>query len=112
MRAISIAPMALFALLVCAATAHADPASAPVAEIPLPTQPVSPCDRTERTDSKTDALNCQSLDRIQARLAAIAQARLPQGSVIAAGTGMTAPESITTPQLPKSGAWYTSSDQR
>lgn len=112
MRAVSIAPMALFALLACAATAHAAPEAASVAGIHLPAQPVSPCDRTERTDSETDALNCQSLDRIQARLAAIAQARLPQGSVIAAGTGMTAPESITTPQLPKSGEWYSSSDQR
>lgn len=112
MRAVSIAPMALFALLTCAATAHAAPEAASVAGLHLPAQPVSPCDRTERTDSETDALNCQSLDRIQARLAAIAQVRLPQGSVIAAGTGMTAPESITTPQLPKSGEWYSSSDQR
>ncbi|MFT8890628.1 MAG: hypothetical protein ABF888_02185 [Acetobacter papayae] len=107
MRVVSALTPALFAVLAYAAPAHAvpDPAPYPAA------QQNSPCGKEERADNETDALNCRSLDHIQARLAAMAQARAPQGSVIAAGTGMVAPESITTPQLPGTGHWYSSSER-
>lgn len=107
MRVLSAVTPALFTLLAYAVPAHAAPDPAPYPSA----QHNNPCDKAERMDSATEALNCQSLDQIQARLAAMAQAHAPQGSVIAAGTGMVAPESITTPQLPGSGHWYSASDR-
>lgn len=96
-------------LLVCAVPAHAAPGAGPYTAI----QRNTACDMAERASNETDALNCQSIDRIQASQAAAAQAHVPQESVIAAGTGMIAPESIATPQPPaSSGRWYSGLDRR
>lgn len=104
----AVAPV-LLGLLVCAVPAHAAPDTGRY----VSAQQNNPCDMAERASNETDALNCQSLDRIQASQAAAEQALAPQESVIAAGTGMTAPESIATPQPPaSSGRWYSGLDRR
>ena len=109
MRIASAATPILLGLLVCAVPAKAAPDIGPYPAA----QSNTPCDMVERGRNETDALNCQSLDRIQASQAAAAQMQAPQEGVIAAGTGMTAPESIATPQPPaSSGRWYKGSDRR
>lgn len=105
MRVASAVTPVFVGLLVCAAPAQAAPDTSPRTAV----QRNSPCNMAERASNETDALNCQSIDRIQASQAAAALAHAPQESVIAAGTGMIAPESIATPQPPASaGRWYSS----